>query len=719
MPISASKRRCASGAITGPSAAAEIRLAHCPTGNLHSPTPRQGSCARTRGSLQKAFRDIRNGVRFMASSAHRFKSVRSLLIATTIGVITQSPLLAQQTRTGAKSPAGAANQTAPKVAAKAGPSPAMTDKKNKGLAKELEVVAVVNGLQITRQKLADECLHRYGKEVLDTRIHKQLILAECQARKIVITEQDVDDEVARMAAKFRLPVDKYVQLIQNERDVPIEQYRSDIIWPTLALRFLAESELSVSKAELQKQWETEFGAKVKCSVIVSKSKEIALKLRSKCLADPEEFGNIAKDESIDRQSASVMGSIPPIARHVHDIRVEKAAFALKPGEISEVIMLPDLSQYLILKCEKHIPQVFVPDEAQADAKQRIEDRIREQKSMTVAANVCEQLQKKAKVRTIYTDPKLADEQPGVMAMINGAPVTRLQLAEDCIGRFGKQVLEGEINRTMLEGALKERKTKVSQQMIDSEMVKAAREGGYLKTDNKTPDVDAWLQAAAEQWAITPDLYISDYVWNTCAMKLLVTDEIEVTEAEIKKAFEANYGPRARVLAIVGSDERRMKEVWNMAMQDPKQSTFGQLASQYSEETVSRSNMGMIPPVPRHSGRQKLEDAAFKLKPNEISAVIQVDATYYVIMYGLGLTDPLLKKMDAAVREELVSLIKERKQVEMMTAAYDNLRESADILNFLSGETQNGKKPVRSAAAPAGSAPRAGARPTGGVSARLK
>lgn len=642
----------------------------------------------------------------MALAANRTRAILKVAPLAAFSLLGASYVCAQQTK-----PTGKAAPVKATVKSPAGPALEMTERKPSDQSKELKVVAVVNGLQITRQKLAEECLKRYGKEVLDQRIHKQLIFAECQARKIVITEADVNEEVARIAAKFRIPVDKYVELIQNERNVPIEQYRADIIWPTLALRILAEKELEVTPAEIQKQWEIEFGAKVKCAVVVCKTKENAQKVRAKCLAKPEDFGDIAKSDSIDRQSAAVQGSIPPICRHIHDPAVEKAAFALSPGEISEVIALPKMGQYLVLRCEKHIPQVYVPKEHQDDAKQRIEDRLREQKSMTVAAGICEGLEKKAKVRTIYNDEKLSDEHPGVVGMVSGVPITRPALAEDCISRFGKQVLEGEINRTMLEGALKQRKVSVSQDMLDTEMERAALESGFVsKNDPKKPDVEGWLKTAAEEWAITPELYVSDYVWNTCAMKLLVSADIEVTEDEIKKAFEANYGARARVLAIVGSDERRMKEVWNMAMQDPKQDTFGQLASQYSEETVSKSNLGLIPPIPRHSGRQKLEDAAFKLKKNEISAVIQADANYYVILFGLGLTEPVVQKMDATIRQNLITMIKERKQIEMMTAAYDDLRESAEIVNFLSGETQSGKRvATRPKDESSEKAPRAGAR----------
>ena len=134
--------------------------------------------------------------------------------------------------------------------------------------------------------------------------------------------------------------------------------------------------------------------------------------------------------------------------------MKKRSSHSKPAKSRKLFPSLASDQYLIFKCEKHIPQVIVPVDATADAKGRIEDELRDQKSQSAAGTICQNLEKKAKLRTIYNDPKLADEQPGIVAMINGAAVTRLALAEDCIARFGTQVLEGEINRTMLEGALK-------------------------------------------------------------------------------------------------------------------------------------------------------------------------------------------------------------------------------------------------------------------------
>ena len=114
-----------------------------------------------------------------------------------------------------------------------------------------QIVAMVNGEQITREDLGRECILHHGKEVLDSMINKQLIVQECWRRRITITRADVDREIERMAKRFGLPVDQWLKLLKQERNIDVEQYASDIIWPTLALRRLAGQRLTISRDELR------------------------------------------------------------------------------------------------------------------------------------------------------------------------------------------------------------------------------------------------------------------------------------------------------------------------------------------------------------------------------------------------------------------------------------------------------------------------------------
>ena len=62
-----------------------------------------------------------------------------------------------------------------------------------------KVVALVNGQTITREKLAQESLRRFGPVVLDNLLNKYLILQACKAQGINITQTDVNNEIARTA----------------------------------------------------------------------------------------------------------------------------------------------------------------------------------------------------------------------------------------------------------------------------------------------------------------------------------------------------------------------------------------------------------------------------------------------------------------------------------------------------------------------------------------
>ena len=55
-------------------------------------------------------------------------------------------------------------------------------------------------------------------------------------------------EIEEMAARFKIPVDQWLKMLKQERNVSPEQYADDIIWPTIALRKLAGEQLKRERA---------------------------------------------------------------------------------------------------------------------------------------------------------------------------------------------------------------------------------------------------------------------------------------------------------------------------------------------------------------------------------------------------------------------------------------------------------------------------------------
>ncbi|MCA9174483.1 MAG: peptidylprolyl isomerase [Planctomycetales bacterium] len=578
----------------------------------------------------------------------------------------------------------------------------------------IQTMALVNGQPITRSELSRACLVRFGETVLESLVNKHLIWQECQKRGVVITEQDVTDEINEVASRFGLSVDRWLELLRDERDITPLKYKREIIWPQLALRRLAASDIEVTEAELKQAMESEYGPKVSCRMISVKDRAKAEQVLARVKAKPESFGDVAKDESEDTNSASARGLIQPIRKHVGSKEIEDVAFKLSPGEISPIISVAE--QHIILKCEKILNASFVPAQNMEAVRKRLSDSIRDQKMRDSAQGLFQRLQKDARVVNVYNSPELRGKHPNVAALINDRPITIEQLSLECLERHGLEVLKGEITRSMLTQELTRRKIQVSQAAIDAEVARAADSFGFLK--DGAPDVEGWLNEVTQAEGVTREVYVTDAVWPSVALKQLVQQRVQVTQEDLQKGFESNYGPRVEVQAIVFSNGRQAQQVWARAKADNSEKSFGELAYQYSIEPVSRANYGRVPPIRRHGGHQKLEEEAFRLQPGELSSVV-ASGDKYIILRCIGRTKPVEVTMND-VQKELVRDIHESKIRVEMAKEFDRLNDASKVTNYLAQLVKPGKpegvtpvQPVQPATAAAAGAGQ-GVRQTSGT-----
>ena len=227
------------------------------------------------------------------------------------------------------------------------------------------------------------------------------------------------------------------------------------------------------------------------------------------------------------------------------------------------------------------------------------------------------------------------------------------------------------------------------------------------TQDGKPDVERWLKSVTEQPGATVDLYVRDAVWPSVALKKLVGHEVEVTDEDLRKGYESNYGERVEVQAIVFSDMRQAQKVWDLARNNNTEPFFSELAQQYSIEPSSRANGGKVPPIRRFGGSPLIEEEAFKLKAGELSGIVSVEGQF-IILRCLGRTKPVQTDFNA-VRGELIKDIQEKKLRVLMTKEFDRLREVSQVDNFLSGTSQSGGRTAGPVAlTPTNSPPRAGA-----------
>jgi parvulin-like peptidyl-prolyl isomerase len=536
------------------------------------------------------------------------------------------------------------------------------------------IVALVNSEEISRDELAGEALRHYGEEVLESMINKHLIAQACRQRNLEITHAEIDAEIERIAENFGTTLDQWLLLLRKERGIGREQYARDIVWPTLALRKLASTHLEVSQEELDEAYESEFGEAVKVRLIACDSNEKAQNVLTAAKADPARFGELAKTESDDYVSASAKGLIQPIRRHRGDPGLEQAAFELQPGEISAVV--PVNHQFIILKCEQRLPARNL---AMVDVADRLRDAIRDRKLHTVGSEVFQQLQAEAKVENILNNRERRAQLPGVAAVVDGKSITIKAVATECVERHGDKLVDGMITRRQIEQALRSKKVEVTQQDIDDEIYRAAATMGQTNAQGE-PDVEAWVKFISEEQGIPFDIYVHDTVWPTVALKKLVGDHVDVTDEDIQRGYDANYGERVRCRAIFVDKHRRAQEIWAALRDNLTIEHFGDLAEKNSVEPMSRALRGEVPPVQQHGGQGVLEKEAFSLAAGELSSIIQV-GDKFVILLCEGRTEPKNIEMDE-VRDLIVADVREKKMRLLMAQYLGQIAKISKVHNFL-------------------------------------
>ena len=290
-------------------------------------------------------------------------------------------------------PEPAASQTAEKPARAAGAAP--KGRATVDSAIPSDILARVNNQTIAYDAVAKESVERHGKEILENMINRLLIQQECDRQNVTVTKAEVEQEIANVTEKFKLPLDQWYKMLAAERGVTPAQYQSDVIWPMLALRKLAglQAEAKVSEEDMLHAFERDYGPRVKARVIVVNGNvRQASQIWEKCKAEPDKFEELAAEHSADPSTRSLGGAMPPIKQHGGLPQLETVAFKLKDGEISQVIEVE--GQHYILKCEGRTEQVITEPK---DVWDELYAQVTEEKTQLAVANTFQTIKDQAEI----------------------------------------------------------------------------------------------------------------------------------------------------------------------------------------------------------------------------------------------------------------------------------------------------------------------------------
>jgi hypothetical protein len=338
--------------------------------------------------------------------------------------------------------------------------------------------------------------------------------------------------------------------------------------------------------------------------------------------------------------------------------VEAEAFKLQPGQVSTLIKTPQ--GIVMLKCDKRIPADTTVNFD--TVKEKLSADIMEKKLQAEMAVVFQALRERARPQPLLKKKDRAEPGPipppsQVVAYLNGTePVTREELGEYLIVRYGAEKLEFLVNRRVIEVECKAKNIAVSDEQIEQS----------LKEDLKMLNVDKvhFEKDLLARW----DKSIFEWREDVIRPKLMLTQlckgRVKCTEEDIQKGYQAYYGERLECRVILWPpDQAKAAMLEYPSLRDSEEAFDRKAKNQVSPKLASMG--GKIPVFGRNTlGDDNVEREAFKLQPGEMSALIGTPQGEVVIKCDKRIPPDTSVKIEQ-VREKLTREVLEKKvQVEM-------------------------------------------------------
>jgi hypothetical protein len=279
--------------------------------------------------------------------------------------------------------------------------------------------------------------------------------------------------------------------------------------------------------------------------------------------------------------------------------------------------------------------------------------------------------------------KASDYSTRVVATLyNGSvPVTREELGEYLIARFGAERLEFVVNRKIVEMECAAKGITVDDTEVRLQLANDLAAFGNIPEKDFVNQILKRFNKTLYEWkedVIRPKLMIAK----------LVRPTITVTDAELKQSFEARYGPKVDCRMIVlKADDKHWADVW-------KRASAGGAA--FLKEAKGESQFlpalaaqeGKVPPIHKHFGDPRLEQVAFSLQPGEVSGVIQLpDNTRCILMCEQHLAADAKARFEDE-RMKILQEVTELKLAQRIPEVVKALRDRADPQLYLTAQGQS-------------------------------
>lgn len=277
----------------------------------------------------------------------------------------------------------------------------------------------------------------------------------------------------------------------------------------------------------------------------------------------------------------------------------------------------------------------------------------------------------------------AQQSNSVVAVVNADPITRDQLSQATLDRYGKDVLDNMVNRYLILQQCKQQGIEITNEDVRTEIARIAKKFGL--------DVPLYLQLLQEERDISPDQYSREIIWPILALRELVRDQVEVSEDEFNRAYLAQFGEAVKCRMIMTDRKALADQIQAQATTAP--GTFAALAREHSNDETSASIGGLIPPIRRYMGDSRIEEAVFSLQPNQVSSVVQIADQYMVFQAVKRLPATQPRPQDVpAIKDQIQDRIRDGKMQNAANALFAGLQKRANVVKVLGDEATSKQYP---------------------------
>jgi hypothetical protein len=263
-----------------------------------------------------------------------------------------------------------------------------------------------------------------------------------------------------------------------------------------------------------------------------------------------------------------------------------------------------------------------------------------------------------------------------VAFIYGnVPITREDLGEYLIARYGPERVDFLVNRTIIDRECRAKGITVTDAEVEAQLIDDLRSYNITK-------VEDFVRVVLNRFHKTLYEYKEDVIRPKLAMIKLVRPTITISLKDEEDAFEAHYGPKVQCRMIVLPKEmplHQKQEIWTRVSKSEEE--FDKVAKTQFIQPLA-ATAGDAPPIHRHFGDEQVEREAFSLKPGDVSKLLDMKDGTTVILKCVKLID---EDKSHRLEDERLKLHKECMEVRLLQEIpryFQKLRAAADPRIFL-------------------------------------